>query len=68
MADAQAIHRRLFPLCKDLMGIAPNPIPIKMALNLVGRGNGEMRLPLCEADSAGTLALRNALQQYGLVS
>ncbi len=68
LADAQAIHRRLFPLCKDLMGIAPNPIPIKMALNLVGRGNGEMRLPLCEADSSGTLALRNALQQYGLVS
>ena len=68
LSDAQAIHRRLFPLCKDLMNVAPNPIPVKMALALVGRGNGELRLPLCEADVIGSQTLRTALKVYGLIS
>ena len=42
--------RRLFPLCRDLLGLAPNPIPVKTALAILGRGNGEMRLPLCPLD------------------
>ena len=25
-------HARLFPLCRDLLGLAPNPIPVKTAL------------------------------------
>ena len=68
LEEAQQIHSRLFPLCRDLMGVAPNPIPVKMALHMIGRGNGEMRLPLCEADSAGHQTLRNALQRYRLLS
>jgi 4-hydroxy-tetrahydrodipicolinate synthase len=68
LADAQSIHRRLFPLCRDLMGVAPNPIPLKMALALLGRGNGEMRLPLCDAGEAATRLLRDALSQFQLLS
>ena len=45
-----ARHARLFPLCRDLLGLAPNPIPVKAALALLGRGNGELRLPLCPLD------------------
>ena len=68
LAEAQTIHQRLFPLCRELMGLAPNPIPLKMALALLGRGNGEMRLPLCDAGSAATQTLREALQSYRLLS
>src|SRR5437764_6630303 len=45
--EAQEWHRRLFPLCRDMLGVATNPIPIKTAMTLLGRGNGEMRLPMC---------------------
>ncbi len=53
-AEARRLHARLFPLCRDLLSIAANPIPVKMALALLGRGNGEMRLPLCPPDRART--------------
>src|SRR5947207_1670059 len=29
VAEAQRSHRKLFPLCRDLLGAATNPIPIK---------------------------------------
>src|SRR5947209_7117403 len=50
VADAQAWHRKLFPLCRDMLGVATNPIPIKTAMKLMGRGSGEMRLPMCPLD------------------
>src|SRR5262249_53493022 len=36
--EAQEKHRRLFPLCRDMLGVATNPIPIKTAMRLLGRG------------------------------
>jgi 4-hydroxy-tetrahydrodipicolinate synthase len=66
LAEAQALHARLFALCRDLMGLAPNPIPVKTALALLGRGNGEMRLPLCELEAPAVEALRGSLARYGL--
>ena len=48
--EARERHIRLFPLCRDLLALAPNPIPVKTALAILGRGNGEMRLPLCPLD------------------
>src|SRR6516162_3726290 len=50
---AQQWHRRLFPLCRDMLGVATNPIPLKTAMKLLGRGTGELRLPLCSLDAAG---------------
>jgi 4-hydroxy-tetrahydrodipicolinate synthase len=64
---ARRQHLRLFPLCRDLLGLAPNPIPVKTAQALLGRGNGEMRLPLCPPDEAGLDALRRGLARYGLL-
>jgi 4-hydroxy-tetrahydrodipicolinate synthase len=64
--EARAIHRRLFPLCRDLLGLAPNPVPVKTAMALLGRGNGELRLPLVPPDDRGVEALRRALQRAGL--
>lgn len=66
-AEALEWHRRLFPLCRDLLGAATNPIPIKTALKLLGRGNGELRLPMCPMDAAGEQRLRHTLRDYGLL-
>jgi len=65
---ALKIHLKLFPLCRDLLSVAANPIPVKIALRLLGRGNGEMRLPLCAPDERGIESLRQSLLRYGLLS
>jgi 4-hydroxy-tetrahydrodipicolinate synthase len=67
LAEARRLHRALFPLCRDLLGLAPNPIPVKTALALLGRGNGEMRLPLTPPDPEAREALRRSLARYGLL-
>jgi 4-hydroxy-tetrahydrodipicolinate synthase len=64
---AREIHLKLFPLCRDLLSIAANPIPVKLAMAMVGRGTGEMRLPLCPPDERGVLALKRGLERYGLL-
>lgn len=65
---ARARHLKLFPLCRDLLSIAANPIPLKVAMSLLGRGNGEMRLPLLPPDERGRDALRQTLERYGLTN
>jgi 4-hydroxy-tetrahydrodipicolinate synthase len=68
LAEARGIHARLFPLCRDLLGLAPNPVPVKAALALVGRGAGEVRLPLCPLDERSLAVLRGSLIRYGLLT
>ena len=68
VAEAQRWHRKLFPLCRDLLGAATNPIPIKTAMKLLGRDSGELRLPMCPMDAAGETKLRQTLQEYGLLT
>jgi 4-hydroxy-tetrahydrodipicolinate synthase len=67
IADAQTWHKKLFPLCRDMLGVATNPIPVKAAMKLLGRGNGEMRLPMCPPDAAGEAKVRQTLVNYGLL-
>ena len=66
--EALKWHRKLFPLCRDMLSVATNPIPVKTALKLLGRGNGEMRLPMCPMDSAGEAKVRQTLVNYGLLA
>lgn len=66
-AEALRWHRRLFPLCRDMLGVATNPIPVKTAMKLLGRGNGELRLPMCPLDAAGEAKIRQTLVHYGLL-
>lgn len=68
IGSAQKRHARLFPLCRDLLGLAPNPVPLKAAMALLKRGNGELRLPLCPLDETEEARLTDALVQYGLLS
>lgn len=67
IAKAQEIHHKLFPLCRDLLGIATNPIPIKEAMNELGRDTGEVRLPMTPLDGSQREALRATLKTYGLI-
>jgi 4-hydroxy-tetrahydrodipicolinate synthase len=67
LAEAQRWHRKLFPLCRDILGAATNPIPIKTAMKLLGQDSGELRLPMCPMDTAGEAKLRQTLQGYGLL-
>jgi len=67
-AGARSIHLRLFPLCRDLLSVAANPIPLKAAMALLGRSNGEMRLPLLPPDARVIDALTRSLNRYGLLS
>jgi 4-hydroxy-tetrahydrodipicolinate synthase len=67
LADAQRWHRKLFPLCRDMLGLATNPIPIKAAMKLLGRDTGELRLPMTPLDAAGEGKLRKTLSDYGLL-
>jgi 4-hydroxy-tetrahydrodipicolinate synthase len=68
LAGARSRHAALFPLCRDLLGVATNPIPVKTALAMLGRGNGELRLPLCPPDERGRQALRRSLVRCGLLA
>src|SRR5207248_2365861 len=65
--EAQRWHRKLFPLCRDMLGVATNPIPIKTAMKLLGRDTGELRLPMCPLDAAGEGRVRQTLTNYGLL-
>lgn len=67
IAEAQRWHRKLFPLCRDMLGVATNPIPVKAAMKLLGRGSGELRLPMYPLDDAGVEKVRKTLVQYGLL-
>ncbi|MBI4007564.1 MAG: 4-hydroxy-tetrahydrodipicolinate synthase, partial [Planctomycetes bacterium] len=65
--DAQEMHRKLFPLCRAMF-IETNPIPVKTAMRLLGRLNGEMRLPLCKMTKEHENQLASALKNYGLLT
>src|SRR5205823_14125419 len=67
MAAAQQWHHKLFPLCRDMLGLATNPIPIKAAMKLLARDTGEMRLPMTPLGTASEARLRKTLTAYGLL-
>jgi 4-hydroxy-tetrahydrodipicolinate synthase len=66
-AEALRWHHKLFPLCRDMLGLATNPIPIKAAMKLLGRDPGELRLPMTPLDKEGEAKLRKTLANYGLL-
>lgn len=65
--EALGLHRKLFPLCRDMLGLATNPIPIKAAMRLLGRDSGELRLPMTPLDGPSEAKLRKTLGHYGLL-
>jgi 4-hydroxy-tetrahydrodipicolinate synthase len=48
------------------MFIETNPIPVKTAMKLLGRLNGEMRLPLSKMSDKHEEQLKEVLNNHGL--
>ena len=68
LEEARRLHYRLLPLCRDMLSLATNPIPVKKAMQLLGRDTGELRLPMTELEPALTERLRRSLVDYGLLA
>ena len=66
-AKAKALHYKMFPLM-EAMFFETNPVPAKTALKLLGKLNGEVRLPLCAMSAANEDRLRQVMVNYGLIS
>lgn len=63
---ARAIHLKLLSLHKNLF-IESNPIPVKWALQELGRIEGGIRLPLTPLDERYHDVVRTALREAGLI-
>jgi 4-hydroxy-tetrahydrodipicolinate synthase len=66
VAEAQKLHRKFYPLFKDLF-IETNPIPVKAALALLGQVREEYRLPLVPMSAKNRDALRATLKACGVL-
>lgn len=66
-ATARRWHHQLFPLCRDMLGLSTNPIPVKTAMAMLGRDAGELRLPMTALDADQADKLRKTLADYGLL-
>jgi 4-hydroxy-tetrahydrodipicolinate synthase len=67
LVEAQRWHKKLFPLCRDMLGLATNPSPIKAAMHLLGRDTGELRMPMTPLSTDQEARLRATLVEYGLL-
>lgn len=47
---AKSLHQKLYPICRDLLKLDINPIPIKTALAMRGMMAEEFRLPMCKME------------------
>ncbi len=65
---AQKQHHKLFALCQNMLGLATNPIPIKAAMQMVGRDTGQLRLPMTPLTEDAEIILRKTLEEYGIQS
>lgn len=66
-AAARKWHYKLFPLCRDMLGLATNPIPVKTAMKILGRDTGELRLPMTPLTASEEQKLVGTLKTYGLL-
>ena len=66
VAGSCAEQLRAIPLCNAVF-CEVNPIPVKKALNLQGRGAGILRMPLCEMEEENAVKLEKAMKDYGIL-
>lgn len=57
---------RAIPLC-DALFCEVNPIPVKKALNLMGKEVGLLRMPLTEMEDANAAKLEKVMKDYGIL-
>jgi 4-hydroxy-tetrahydrodipicolinate synthase len=67
ITEATEIHLQLFPLFKALF-LTSNPIPLKMALRLMGSDTGILRSPMVAGNADLEAKIKQVLQDVGLLS
>lgn len=67
LKQARQLHHKLFPLCRDMLSLSTNPIPVKAAMAMLGRDCGSVRLPLTPLTDDQLNLLRATLQRYGML-
>ncbi|MBE6827398.1 MAG: 4-hydroxy-tetrahydrodipicolinate synthase [Ruminococcaceae bacterium] len=60
------LQLKYLELC-DAMFMDVNPIPVKMAMKMMGMKVGPLRLPLCDMNQANTDKLKAVLKKYALI-
>lgn len=67
LVSARQWHKKLFALCRNLLSLATNPIPIKAAVAMLNLASEELRLPMTPLDEDKKEILRQTLETYGLL-
>ena len=66
VSDSLNLQLEYLNLCNALF-IETNPIPVKVALNMMGKNVGPLRLPLYDMDAKNEKILENTLKSYNLI-
>lgn len=66
ITESMKLQVELADLISNLF-IEVNPIPVKVALRLMGYNVGHLRMPLSEMDDANLVKLKASLQKHGLL-
>lgn len=64
---ARELHLQLFDVCRSLLSLETNPIPIKTAMRLLGRDTGLLRLPMTEGSQGTVAAIRTLLTRLKML-
>jgi len=65
-AGATSVQSKWLELMDNLF-VEVNPIPVKTAMNLMGKNVGKLRLPLCEMEPANLEKLKKTMEKLGLL-
>lgn len=66
VAGSRKLQLEAIELC-DALFCEVNPIPVKKALNLMGKKAGPLRMPLTEMEEGNTARLEKAMRNYGIL-
>ncbi|MHC4558301.1 MAG: 4-hydroxy-tetrahydrodipicolinate synthase [Planctomycetota bacterium] len=67
LVSARQWHKKLFALCKSMLTLATNPIPIKAAMAMLNMASEELRLPMTPLEESKKAVLKQTLEDYGLL-
>ncbi len=67
LVSARQWHKKLFTLCKSMLTLATNPIPIKAAMAMLNMASEELRLPMTPLEEDKKAILKKTLEDYGLL-
>jgi 4-hydroxy-tetrahydrodipicolinate synthase len=65
---AKKLHQELFSLCKCLLSLDTNPVPVKAAMELLERDSGALRLPMCRGSKELFASVDGLLKKSSLMA